>query len=63
MKRFITRNWLMQLWQLAKDVRNPQGRQSGRAVWNSEAWANLNIHRWMFVFFRKASVLILRPFH
>ena len=37
---FITRNWLIQLWELAKQTGSPQGRHSGEGLWGRESCTN-----------------------
>ena len=60
-KRFITRNWLMQLWELTRQIQNSQGRLSGHAG-NSGAGADAVIHGLNCSFLRETSVLLLKSF-
>lgn len=61
-KRFIVSSWLMQLWMLARQVQDPQGRLSESGGWNAQAELTLlAVHRQNFLFLRKAWVLFLKP--
>lgn len=61
-KTFITRNWLLQLWELSRQVQNTQGRLPGQAG-NSQSGAGTAFHRLNCFFLRETPVSLLRPFN
>lgn len=61
-KTFITRNWLLQLWELARQGQNTRGRLPGQAG-NSQSGAGTAFHRLNCFFLRETPVLLLRPFN